>query len=110
MALTSPLKSRFEKIPLVLCGPIVRRVETDIVCVWIALKAKRKVRLEIYKGYCSVGDDVQSKKVATSVIDTEAMELGTNLHVALVTIPLVGTPLQPSEVYSYNLSFLENNI
>ena len=36
--------------PLVLGGPVVRRVEPRLASVWLALKAPATVRLEIWQG------------------------------------------------------------
>ena len=44
-----------ESWPLVLAGPIVRRVEPGLVCVWVALKEARSVRLSVWQGVTSAG-------------------------------------------------------
>ena len=36
--------------PLILAGPIVRRVEPRLACVWVALRAPCTVRLDIWDG------------------------------------------------------------
>ena len=41
--------------PLILAGPIVRRVEPGLVAVWVALKAARAVRLSVWQGATTAG-------------------------------------------------------
>ncbi|MBA2680765.1 MAG: hypothetical protein H0U76_20515, partial [Ktedonobacteraceae bacterium] len=42
------LAERIDTLPLILAGPIVRRVEPQLVTVWLALKEARDVTLYIY--------------------------------------------------------------
>ena len=44
-----PLAERFDALPLILAGPLLRRVEPSSVTVWLALKESRKVVLRIYR-------------------------------------------------------------
>ncbi|MVM41356.1 hypothetical protein GO730_32830 [Spirosoma sp. HMF3257] len=105
MPLFSPLKDRFDTLPLILCGPIVRRVETELVTVWVALKEPRKISLELYTGYCSPPDATfTGKTVAFTSTPTDTIAVGSNLHIGLVTIDTQGL-LTPGGIVSYNLLF-----
>lgn len=42
------LSTRIDDLPLVICGSILRRTESDSATVWIALKEPRIVSLRIY--------------------------------------------------------------
>src|SRR5262245_56515386 len=44
-----PLSERIEHFPLILAGPMVRRVQSDSVTVWVALRLRRMVQLEIHE-------------------------------------------------------------
>ena len=42
-----PISHRLDQLPLILAGPILRRVAPDQVAVWVALRKPRLVRLEV---------------------------------------------------------------
>lgn len=108
MPLQHPLSARFADLPLIICGPMVRRVEPNIISVWVALKAKRDVVLEIYGGYCSPSDpSFPGKQVLFASPKTPALRIGENLHIALVTIE-TNTPIAPGSILSYNLLFFRD--
>ncbi len=93
MAWTS-LSNRLNSLPLVIAGPILRRVENNSVTVWIALRASATVKLEIM----NIAGSVLSSATETTV------SLGTNLHVlAITTKP--SPVLLPDTIYKYNLNF-----
>jgi hypothetical protein len=82
--------------PLILVGPMVRRVEADAVSVFVVCKHPRTVRLSIYEG---------TNPVAARLVhehDDHTVELGRFLHVAVVTARPT-SPLRPGRVYGYNL-------
>ena len=93
MAFTK-LQGRLDSLPLILAGPIVRRVEPEAVTIWVALRRKRRIRLEIY--------DAAGQIVASGQHDTIA--IGTNLHIACVTAK-PATPFTPGTTFQYNLFF-----
>ncbi|MDX2285570.1 MAG: hypothetical protein NW241_15490 [Bacteroidia bacterium] len=96
-------------MPLILCGPIVRRVDADLICVWVAMKAARRVKLELYAGLQSPSrPDFPEKQVAMASPLTYPFSLGPHLHLALVVLPTNGL-LPPNSIFSYNLLFFENN-
>jgi hypothetical protein len=87
-----------EALPLVLAGPIVRRVALDSTTVWIALKSARKVTLEVWAGE-SAGAGADKKQEGTR--NTAA--LGAHLHVVAVTA--TGAELAPGAIHRYTLRF-----
>lgn len=84
-----------DKIPLVLAGPMVRRVEPTSVTVWVALLRRRRIRLEIY-------DNTTGTVVARG--DRETLAVGKNLHIACVTAK-PNEPFGARKTYQYNLFF-----
>ena len=62
MAFTS-LANRINDLPLLLSGPILRKVEPNAVTVWVALKEERKVWLEVYDDIASSGSVPNLKKI-----------------------------------------------
>ncbi|MCB0732524.1 MAG: hypothetical protein KDC88_15985, partial [Ignavibacteriae bacterium] len=84
-------------LPLVLCGPILRRVEKDSVTVWVALKEEKSLFLEIF-------ETTGSKEVVANGF-TDTIKFGKNLHIACVTaIPLSGN-LTQGKIYAYDITF-----
>lgn len=60
-----------ETIPYLLAGPMVRRVEAQHVCVWVATKEPSTLRLQLRQ---------QGKLLETQVIDTPIIQLGEGAH------------------------------
>src|SRR5262245_251043 len=88
-----------EKWPLLLCGPILRRVETRSLSVFVALKFARTVELSLYRGSTRT-----SPFIAKAISQT--VPLGKYLHVALVTLELAESEsMSPGITYGYDLSF-----
>lgn len=83
--------------PLILCGPILRRVTPNSVAVFVALKSKARVVLELYRTRSPGPFDAPNQSVAH---DTVA--LGANLHVCVVEWRS-NTPLVSNQIYGYDL-------
>src|SRR5215218_9623659 len=88
------LKDRIDKLPLILAGPLVRRVEPITATVWVALRRRRKVRLEIY--------DASGTLVGKG--ERETLAVGTNLHIVCVTA-VANSSFSAGTTYQYNLFF-----
>ncbi len=104
-------------LPLILAGPILRRVTPRQVAVWIALSKEADVKLSIWDQEVNTGGGLEIfdegsiplKHTATR----KTIRIGQHLHVVVVVInlePPEGTPptipsLIPGRLYSYNLSF-----
>ncbi len=97
--------------PLILSGPILRRVEPTLVSVWLALSKPCTVELSLWNG--RVKDD--SSDILFKFIDgakiteatTETRRIGANLHVVVATVEF--TPenqLLPGRLFSYNVTML----
>ncbi|MEU6578244.1 hypothetical protein [Streptomyces sp. NPDC046805] len=91
-------------LPLVLAGPIVRRVDRSGVTVWLALKAPRKVTLDVYEG--GVGE---LPAVPTLTGTRVAARIGEHLYVVAVTAtaPSEGV-LKSGTIYRYAVRFGED--
>lgn len=95
----------FDTLPLVLAGPIVRRVEPTAVSVWVALSASRTVELGVWVGPTAAPAGFFGNGSADHTASAPSLRLGEKLHLALVTLDLSGSPLIPGQIYSYNLAF-----
>jgi hypothetical protein len=92
----APLSARADSLPLVLAGPIVRRVEPTAASVWVALKASDTVKLTVLQG---------ETVVASNGDGEPTIALGDRLHVVVATATPVGAPLAPDVLYTYQLEF-----
>ncbi len=82
-------------LPIVLAGPILRRVTPNSVSVWIALKEDIAVKLLVKK--------VDNIVVFQSTIAEHPVKLGNNLYV--IVISASGTNLQEGQIYKYDVEF-----
>ena len=99
-----PIADRIATLPLVIAGPILRRVEKDNVSVWLALKEpclaedNKQLRLEIYDNGTST-----SKGALVMSGGRDTVSLGEHLHIVVLTAKTSGTLLQSGHTYSYNV-------
>lgn len=98
----APLAERLERLPLVLAGPILRRVEPGAVTVWVALRAPRRVTLRVHQWDAATGG--LTERLAGS---RQTVRLGERLHMVAVTARTTDDTqaLDPGQVYCYNLTF-----
>ena len=90
-------------LPLLLAGPILRRVEPNLVTVWLALSRDATVTLSVWEGRVAAG--ATNPFVASAPERT--LRLGDKLHLALLTarIPEAsGKSFLPETLYSYDVS------
>ena len=96
----TPLAQRFTALPLILAGPLLRRVEPQSVTVWLALKESRRVTLRVYARN-DAGDLVLQCEGTRRTI-----RLGNNLHIVAVTANAgMDTPLRWGGLYYYDMFF-----
>lgn len=96
MAWTS-LATRLSSAPLILAGPVLRRVTTTSVTVWVAVQTQVNVTLTVY--------DADSAPLQTKLgtATRPAAMIGKNLFIVAVTAPT--TTLWEGKVYFYDLHF-----
>jgi hypothetical protein len=88
----TPLSARLSDLPLVLAGPMVRRVDPESFSVWLALREARDVRL------------VSDPKGAWQSDLTPTHEIGEFLHLVVVTAR-PSPPAAAGDVLHYNIEF-----
>ena len=95
------LAERFTDLPLILSGPIVRRVEPQAVTVWLALKEPRRVTLRIY-ARSDEGTLAQQFEGTRHTI-----RMGDHLHIVAITAHATSddAALQWGQLYYYDLFF-----
>lgn len=93
-----------DKWPLILAGPILRRVETKLVAVWIALTKPAKVRVDVWEGSKEMPAKNDEKPYHSG--EAQTRRIGDNLHIAVVMVKFPGEKaLSPGKIYSYNVKF-----
>jgi hypothetical protein len=93
-------------LPLLLAGPIVRRVEPTLAAVWIALSKAATVRLLIWEGSATASADHTKVFVASSDAGEQTWRIGDQLHLGLLTarIPEAsGKAFLADQLYSYDI-------
>ena len=95
-------------LPVLLAGPILRRVEATSTTVWLAFSKKQFVQFVIWNNgteKCNE-DSVKETQGAMFKSDpTETFEITTKLHIALITIDTSGNKLVELKAYSYNVYY-----
>lgn len=88
-------------LPLVLAGPMLRRVDARRVCVWIALSKPGDVTVTVFSGRAtSTGNGTSANpSVGTQIRSTR--QFGANLHAITVDVECVGLP--PLTRHSYDV-------
>lgn len=89
-------------LPLILAGPILRRVEPALVSVWLALRESASVTLSLWDGL-----PTPAKPSFTSSPPAPTLRLGDKLHLVLVTLKIpteTGQTLLPDHLYYYDLT------
>lgn len=89
-------------LPILLAGPIVRRVEPRLVTVWVATSEAGTVKLDLWQGLVSAG--TSERPLASG--SRAALRIGAALHIAVVTAEIEAplAPLSPGTPYAYNIT------
>jgi hypothetical protein len=93
------------ELPLMLAGPILRRVEPTLVSVWVALSEPATVRITLWEGRVTAGS--ANPMIASDPPGTPTLRVGAKLHLAVATIkisPASPRLLQPERIYSYDVA------
>ncbi|MGD1937731.1 MAG: hypothetical protein ACFCA4_09280 [Cyanophyceae cyanobacterium] len=90
-----------ENLPLVLAGPILRRVQPTAVTVWLALRHPQAVTLKVCATYVN---DLNQLGTTLGQNTQETVRLAECLHIVAITT-FVETALEPGQLYAYNLEF-----
>ncbi|MFN0123866.1 MAG: hypothetical protein ACKV2V_25465 [Blastocatellia bacterium] len=98
--------------PMILSGPIVRRVEPGLVAVQIVLREKCSVQLSLWEDLQKDENDTglfgKTPLVSRDADKTDTIRVGDKLHMAVVMMKLTGDQvLKPGRVYSYNLTLTD---
>ena len=97
-------------LPPVLAGPILRRVEPNLVAVWVALRDASTVKLALYENQIGASDaDDINLWFRTPDPGVKTIRIGDKLHLVVVTLRLPsGKTLIPERLYSYNLEIISD--
>ena len=88
----------------VLAGPILRRVEPDLVAVWVALREACTIKLSLWENQIAATDAKDDNAWFRSPDPVKTVRIGENLHLVVVSLKLPeGKKLVPEQLYSYDL-------
>lgn len=93
-----PLQPRLGGLPLLLAGPMLRRVTPTSVTVWVALQQAATVKLTVHDR------DHTPRSAVMPEAGRSTIAVGANLHIVAVTAR-TATPLIEGQLYFYDLSF-----
>src|SRR5690242_17389537 len=103
-------------LPLLLAGPILRRVDPGIVAVEVVLSEPADVRLRVFEGRVAfdttnppfaTSDDPPDPNAAAPHPGETTVRIGQHLHLGLVTVrlpPASGKVFLPDRLYSYDVT------
>ena len=95
-------------LPIILAGPMVRRVEPRLVTIWIALSEKAPVKVSVWQNHqfaTATPGVVRSGDSPWAEAEVEALTIGPNFHIAVVTVEnkSPAPPLMPGTIYAYDV-------
>ena len=103
------------ELPLILAGPILRRVDPSTVAVWMAFSEPADLELRVWEGRVAhdttnpvfvSSDDPPDPSAPPPRPGAEAVRIGEHLYLGLVTArmpPASGKVFQPDLLYSYDV-------
>ncbi|WP_346236782.1 hypothetical protein ABDK00_013925 [Niabella insulamsoli] len=93
----------------IICGPIIRRLETNKVSVWLAFTQNHHITLKIWEGsgikHSGSGRLFNTSLTPVATGNTHCLQFGNNLWIAVVTAEIPSPGFNPAKVYSYNILF-----
>jgi hypothetical protein len=93
-------------LPLILAGPIARRLESRLFAVWVATSKPAAVKLSVWPGpvEAGTGSGTFSPGGEFALGDTHTIRVGAKLHVCVVIARPPGSQaFLPGQRYSYNV-------
>ena len=95
-------------LPLILAGPMLRRVDGSVCTIFVALSRAASVELKLWAG-TQISNGIGTVASGQAPIGTgtaATRRFGANLHIAVVTINMVGppaVPMAPGAEHSYDV-------
>ncbi|HEY9576198.1 MAG TPA: hypothetical protein VIR64_00845, partial [Pseudobacillus sp.] len=97
------------ELPVILAGPVLRRVETHKVYVWIATSSPFKIEAQLYM----INQNQEAASYDYSLLNhyshTESIELGQRLFIHLIHITPMNGNFPVNTLLGYNLFFSDGS-
>jgi len=101
-------------LPIILAGPILRRVEPRLLSIWMAFSEPQTVELNLWS------EVIKTQKTSTLYVpeippdytsSVSTVRIGTHLYISLILLEIEAPllPLVPNQIYSYNIRFKNQN-
>jgi hypothetical protein len=91
------------KLPILLSGPIIRRVDTSSVAIWIATSRRFQIGAELFK--IDGSEHEYSYKLLSDIAETQTLRLGKRLYINMITIKPMNGLFPTNTLLGYNLLF-----
>ncbi|MEK5382342.1 hypothetical protein [Niallia sp. FSL W8-0635] len=92
-------------LPLILSGPMVRRVEETSAYLWIALREKYRLNVKLYAIQLNQDKEEYIYQPITVQSDTQIIRLGKNLYIYLIKIQPQSESFPTQTLLGYNIEF-----
>jgi len=89
--------------PALLAGPIIRRLDTSQVYIWVAMSKEYSITADVYLVNTIDGTEKYSK--INSITNTQTIQFGKNLFIHLIQITPTINQFPTNEFIGYNLHF-----
>ena len=102
------------ELPVILAGPILRRVEPRLVTVWMCFSEPQHSELQIWNEVMKTEKTAalyEPPRAPDYSVTTDTQRIATHFHIAFITltIEVPKLPLTPNIIYCYNIRFKDAN-
>lgn len=97
------------KLPTILSGPILRRVEKQKIYIWVATSSHLKVEANLYKISRGYGNETFQYNLISNYSTTTSIQLGMKLFIHLIKLSPSTGAFPTDTLLGYNLFFQDSN-
>ncbi|MEH7076849.1 hypothetical protein [Neobacillus drentensis] len=97
------------EFPLILSGPMVRRVEPTQIYIWIATSKRYEIAADLYRMDLHNGDQNVQYQLLETGSELKAVKVGKRLYVNLIKVTPVNDLFPTNTMLGYNLHFTRNS-
>ena len=98
------------QLPLLLCGPILRRVAPNSVYIWVALSKRFTIDADLYRIKINEGEQTLDYHPIEHLTETNTIQLGEQLYISLIKITPTTGNFPTQTLLGYNLIFKQDSL
>jgi hypothetical protein len=95
------------KLPILLSGPIIRRVDTSSVAIWIATSRRFQISAELFE--IEGTENAFKYHLVSDLTETKTIRVGKRLFINMITIKPMKRLFPTNKLLGYNLLFTRNS-